>query len=206
MTESLRALAREERVTLFTTLFAVFTVLLQRHSGQDDVVVGTPVAGRSRQECGDLIGAFMNTLVLRVQLSGNPTFRTFLDRVHEVTSGALIHQDMPFMSLTQNLWPERRSNETPFLQVVFNMQILPPSEIDLPGLTARTLAPPDDNRAQCDLTIYASEHPEAIELQWVYRAARFEPRRMAEMFRQYEQLLDQVVENPDRRLSDLSLH
>ncbi|MCP4659289.1 MAG: non-ribosomal peptide synthetase, partial [bacterium] len=135
LSETLRALARSQGATLFMTLLAAFKVLLHRLSGEDDVLVGFPIAGRTRPEVEDLIGIFLNTLVLRTDLSGDPSFRELLARVREEAMGAFAHQEVPFEQLLAELHPERDLSRTPVFQVFFNMLNLPADDVHLPGLT-----------------------------------------------------------------------
>src|SRR5262249_24309434 len=118
--EGLRALSRSAGASMFMTLFSVFTVLLSRYSGQDDVVAGTPIAGRNRAEIEGLIGFFVNTLVLRTDLSGDPTFAELLGRVRATTLAAYAHQDLPFERLVDALGVERDRSRTPLFQVLFD--------------------------------------------------------------------------------------
>ena len=110
---------------MFMTLLAAFQVLLQKYSGQDDIVVGAPIAKRDRPELETLIGFFINSLVLRTDLTGNPTFRELLRRVREVAFGAYEHQDVPFEKLVEELKPERNLSHSPLFQVVFALQNAP---------------------------------------------------------------------------------
>ncbi|KKK44340.1 hypothetical protein LCGC14_3167270, partial [marine sediment metagenome] len=134
--ETLKALSRREGVTLFMTLLAAFKTLLYRYTGQEDMVVGSPIAGRTRVEFEGLIGFFVNTLVLRTSLSGNPSFRELLGRVSDVTQGAYAHQDLPFEKLVEVLQPERSLSYSPLFQVMFVLMNAPQEALDLPGLTA----------------------------------------------------------------------
>ncbi|MEV6869122.1 condensation domain-containing protein, partial [Streptosporangium subroseum] len=118
--EALRALSREAGATMFMTLLSAFTVLLGKYAGQDDVVVGTPIANRNRAEIEDLIGFFVNTLVLRTDLSGDPTFAELVGRVRRESLGAYAHQDVPFEQVVDALAPERDRSRTPLFQVLFN--------------------------------------------------------------------------------------
>ena len=117
LTQRLRALSRREAVTLFTTLLAAFQIVLGRHAGQDDVVIGTSVANRNRIETEGLIGFLVNQLVLRTDLSGNPTFRELLRRARETTLDAYANQDVPFEKLVEELAPQRGLSRSPFFQV-----------------------------------------------------------------------------------------
>ncbi len=145
--------ARRLGSTPFMLLLAGFATLLARYGGQDDVVVGTPIANRGRAELEDLIGFFANTLALRVDLAGDPGFDELVRRVREVTLGAFAHQDVPFERLVDELRPERSLSHSPVFQVTLILQNLPPSPLDLPGLT---LAPMDaaTGRAQFDLSLF----------------------------------------------------
>ena len=121
LSESLKALSWQEEVTLFMTLLTTFQTLLYRHTGQDDIVVGMPIVGRNRVEIGRLIGSLANTLVLRTNLAGNPSFRELLGRVREVVLGADAHQDLPFEKLVEKLQPEGDVIHTPLFQVMFQL-------------------------------------------------------------------------------------
>ncbi|HEX7940824.1 MAG TPA: condensation domain-containing protein, partial [Gemmatimonadaceae bacterium] len=137
LTTALRALSRKEGATEFMTLLAAFGALLARYSGQHDIVVGSPIAGRNRAELEGLIGLFVNTLVLRVDTGGAPSFRELVGRVREVCLGAYAHQDLPFDKLVEVLKPERELNRTPLFQVMFALQNVPTAELDVAGMTAR---------------------------------------------------------------------
>ena len=131
---ALEQLSQRHGVTLFMTLLATFKLLLARYSGQDDIVVGTPSANRNRAELHSLIGFFVNNLVLRTDLSGNPTFAELLGRVREVTLGAYEHQDVPFDTLVHAMHAERSLEHSPLFQVMFILQNFPLQDLDLAGL------------------------------------------------------------------------
>src|SRR5262249_9049219 len=134
LAESVKALSRREGTTLFMTLLAAFQALLARHSNQDDLLVGTAIAGRTRKEIEGLIGCFPNTLVLRGELAGNPSFLQLLGRVRETALGAYANQDLPFEYLVETLQPERSLDHTPLFQVMFLLQNAPKKQMELPGL------------------------------------------------------------------------
>ena len=134
------------------TLLAAFQVLLHRYSGQDDIAVGTPIAGRGRTELEGLIGFFVNTLVLRSDLAGNPAFTELLARVRETALGAYTHQDLPFEKLVEELSPSRDMSRNPLFQVMFVLQNAPDAELALKGVQASRL-PLAGHSAKFDLTV-----------------------------------------------------
>ena len=135
LSSALHALSRQESVTLFMTLLAAFQTLLHRYAGQDDIVVGSPIAGRNRAETEALIGLFVNTLVLRTDLSREPTFREVLKRVRDTTLGAFSHQEVPFEKLVEELAPARELGRSPLFQTMFVLQNAPISTLHWSGLT-----------------------------------------------------------------------
>ena len=203
-TAKLRELSLREGTSLFMTLLSAFQILLSRLSGQDDVVVGSPSAGRSRVEVEGLIGLFLNTLVLRTGLSGDPTFREMLGRVKDVVLGAYQYQALPFERLLEELQPERQLSRTPIFQVLFNFMSFSDLNLELPGLQVEG-ARSGEPASKFDLTLYVSELAESLQLNLVYNADLFEPERMAELLRQFEHLLEQVVAGPEARIGSLSL-
>ena len=206
LSASLRDLSRSQGVTLFMTLLGGLDVLLGRYAGQEDVFVGSPIAGRNRLETEGLIGFFLNTLVMRTDLSGDPTFEALLARVRRTALDAYAHQDLPFERLVQELLPQRDLSRTPFFQVFFNMLNYAegPTGGSVAGLRVDAFMPVEGG-SRFDLTLYAGERDETIELLLVYNPDLFDAARMAELLRQYEHLLQQVVRNRRARLSTLSL-
>ena len=206
LTEALKGLSRQEGVTLFMTLLAAFKVLLCRYTGQEDIVVGTPIAGRNRAEIEPLIGFFINTLVLRTDLSGDPSFRELLRRVREVALGAYDHQELPFEKLVEELQPQRDLSRTPLFQVFFNMLNLGSPESHRPELNGRTAEPLLLERdSKFDLTFYARETNQEIHLTLVYSADLFDAATVTRMLGYYQTLLAGVVANPDHPISSISL-
>ncbi|MEA2604640.1 MAG: hypothetical protein QOF89_5632, partial [Acidobacteriota bacterium] len=205
LTLALRELSRREGASLFMTLLAAFNVLLSRLSGQEDVVVGSPSAGRGRLETEGLIGLFLNTLVLRTDLSGAASFKELLARVSSVVLGAYRYQDVPFEKLLEELQPERVLSRSPFFQVLFNMVSLPDARLAMPGLQVELLdlqEPPD---AKFDFTLYLQDRGEVIDVSLVYSSDLFDRARMEELLRQLERVLSQAVAAPGGSLAALSL-
>jgi amino acid adenylation domain-containing protein len=204
LTEALRALGRQESVTLFMTMLAAFQTLLHRYSGSDEVSVGSPVANRSRAETEGLIGCFINTLVLRTQLSGNPSFREVLRRVREVTLGAYAHQDLPFEVLVEALQPERRVNLTPFFQVWLVVNNASRRSLELPGLTLSQINR-DVWNAQFDLTLSLSEYEEGIGGTLTYDTSLFDEATALSMIEHLQALLEAVTADPEQPILDIPL-
>ncbi|MCP4654930.1 MAG: AMP-binding protein, partial [bacterium] len=204
LSERLRELSRRRGVTLFMTLLAAFDVLLSRISGQDDLCVGSPIVGRTRAEVEGLIGFFLNSLVLRTDLSRNPTFLELLDRVRTVCQDAYAHQDVPFEKLLEEIEPERDLSRTPLFQVFINMLNMPVEELRLPGLRAELLTQPEFP-SRFDLEVYLTDTPAGIGTVWLYNPDLFDRRRMTELLAQFESLLAQIVEDPELGIDRLSL-
>jgi amino acid adenylation domain-containing protein len=202
--DALKELGREEGTTLFMTLLAAFQVLLHRYTGDVDISVGSPIAGRNRVETEKLIGFFVNTLVLRTDLSQNPTFRELLRRVKEVALGAFGHQDMPFEKLVEELRPERSKSRTPLFQVMFILQNAPREAMDLSGLTLRTLEI-DPGTTKFDLTLSLGESALGLKALLGYSDELFEAASIARFLEHYETLLVSVVADPKKRIGELAI-
>ncbi|PYQ65419.1 MAG: non-ribosomal peptide synthetase, partial [Acidobacteria bacterium] len=205
LAEALRRLAREERASLFMVLLAALDLLLARLSGQDDVVVGSPIAGRQHAETEELIGLFLNTLALRTGLSGDPTFRELLARVRETTLGAYAHQDIPFEALLADLKPARDLSRTPVFQVLLNMLSFPTAQGRLPDGLEIEPGPAPEPESKFDLTLYVVEAAGAIRFDLVYNADLFDAPRMRELLRQYRAVLAAAAGEPGRRIGAFSL-
>jgi amino acid adenylation domain-containing protein len=211
LSDGLRALGLAERATLFMTLLAAFKALLARHAGCEDVVVGAPVAGRTRAETEPLIGFFLNTLALRDDLSGDPSFRELLGRVRSTVVEALANQDVPFEKVLEALRPDRDLSRTPLFQVFFNVlnfprQISPEgSELGISPLTPDLRSLALDLPAKFDLSLYASELPDGIGLLLLYNADLFEASTATTLMRHFEVLLTAAVRAPNTPLSALPL-
>ncbi|MBD2385061.1 non-ribosomal peptide synthetase/type I polyketide synthase [Cylindrospermum sp. FACHB-282] len=204
LTQGLKALSHQEGVTLFMTLFAAFNVLLSRHTGQEDIIVGSPIAGRNLMGCEDLIGFFINTLPLRTNLADNPSFRQLLTRVREVTLGAYTHQDIPFEKLVEELRPERVLHRHPLFDVLFNFVNTPAAVLGMGDLTFEPLVQPE-SYAKFWLTFYIRPVGEALNIELVYRQNLFTSERMTALLEQFVFLLEQVVNHPDNTIQTYSL-
>lgn len=203
VTASLNELSRREGVTLFMTLLAAFQTLLSRYTRQEDIVVGTPIANRTRAETEALIGFFTNTLIMRTNLAGDPTFRELLARVRQVALSAYAHQDLPFEKLVEELNPVRDVSHTPIFQVLFVMQSML-SQVRLGDLTITGMIAPSGT-AKFDLTLFMAEIEEGLSCWLEFDTDLFDQSTTERMLRHFEVLLEDIVSDPDRRLSELSL-
>jgi len=202
MTEELKALCRREGVTLFVAMLAAFKTLLYRFTGQTDIIVGLPVADRNRTEIQEMIGPFLNTLVLRTDLSGDPTFLELLGRVRQVVRDALAHKGLPFERLVQELQPERDLNRNPLFQVVFVERTVPMVSLELSGLRA-SLFPGDFKLDEAPdlLGIRVEDTQEGI----ISSLERRTDILNQNILGHFQTLLQGIVSNPNQRLSALLL-
>jgi len=198
------ALSKRAGVTMFMTLCAAFVTLLYRYSGQDDIVVGTPVAGRNRQEIEGLIGFFVNTLVLRTDLSDNPTFEQLLNRVREVALQAYAHQDLPFEQLVEALQPTRDLSYTPLFQVMFALDDALVPSVELPDLTVSSY-PVEIGTAKFDLTLSMQNTVDGLVGVWEYNTDLFDEATIARMVGHFQTLVEAIVANPIQPISELPL-
>ena len=204
VSRSLRELSKREGVTLFMLLLAAFKVLLMRYSGHTDVVVGTPIAGRRHKEVEGLIGLFVNALVMRTDLSGDPRFKDLLKRVKETCLGAFSHQDVPFEKLVDELQPERASSHSPLFQVVFAMQNVPRERIALTGLEASG-AGIEGEIAKFDLTLVISEAEDSLIGGLEYNCDLFDRERISRLANHFQTILASIVSDPRQQLSEIPL-
>ena len=204
LSRDLAARAQEVEATPFMALLAAYGAPLGRWGNAEDVVVGTPVANRQRAEVEGLIGFFVNTLALRVELGGAPSFRTLAARVREVALGAFSHQDLPFEKLVVELAPERSLGHSPLFQVLLVFQNAPTSRLELPGLTLEPL-PSEEATAKFDLTLSLSPRPGGLAGGVEYNRDLFDPTTVARFVTQLERLLQGAVAEPEAPLADLPL-
>ncbi|MEH1785599.1 MAG: amino acid adenylation domain-containing protein [Nostoc sp.] len=204
LTQKLIKLSQQQGVTLFMTLLAAYNTLLYRYTGQTDILVGTPIANRDRTEIEGLIGFFINTLVMRTDLSENPTFNELLPRLREMAFGAYAHQDLPFEMLVEALQPERDLSYTPLFQVMFVLNNAPKSEIELTGLTVSEL-PIESAIAKFDLTLSMENTSTGLVGGWEYNTDLFDSSTIERMTGHFVTLLEAIVANPNERISQLPI-
>jgi amino acid adenylation domain-containing protein len=202
--DRLKAVGREANATLFMTLLAAFQVLLWRYTGRNDLLIGSPSAGRHEVELEPLIGFFVNTLVMRTDLSGNPPFRELLGRLREVALEAYAHQDVPFEKVIEALQIPRSLRHTPLFQVMFILQNAPRQTFELAGLTLEELEF-DSETAKFDLTVEMAEIDEGLSCAFEYSTDVIEQATVARMLGHFQTLLEGIVADPGQRLSDLPL-
>jgi hypothetical protein len=202
LTRGLKALSQQQNVTLFMTLLAALKVLLHRYSGQDDIVVGTAIAGRNRQELENLIGFFVNTLALRTDLSGTPSFSQLLSRVREICLKAYAHQDLPFEKLVAELQVQRDMSRHPLFQVMLVLQPPALQDMHLPGLTINELAVTQET-AKFDLTLSLEEHPDGLTGTIEYSTDLFNAGTITRLAGHFQTLLEAVVEQPETAIAEL---
>jgi amino acid adenylation domain-containing protein len=197
-------LSKREKVTLFMTMLAAFQTLLHRYSGQDDIVVGTPVANRNRAEVENLIGFFVNSLVLRTDFSGNPRFRELLARLREVALDAFARQDLPFEKLVHEINPERGGGHNPLFQVHFQL-FQDPGHAEAEGPLAGEPFNAEAGTAKFDLALDIWEYPDGLWAHLEYSTELFGAESIARMELHFRTLLEGIVADPDQRLSELPL-
>ena len=207
LTTSIEQLCRDERVTLYMGFLAAFGVLLHRYTGQDDLIVGAPIANRTRRETERLIGFFVNTLPMRLDLSGPPTFRELLARVKDVAFGAYEHQSLPFEKLVEELNPERSLSRNPIFQTLLNFHNVP--DTAGAGVTAGPLRmrrrAVSTHTAKFDLTLTLRRAAEGLRVSAEYATDLFEAETIRRLLGHYEQLLTSAATDPDQRISALPM-
>ncbi|MEH2068927.1 MAG: amino acid adenylation domain-containing protein [Nostoc sp.] len=204
LTDRLVKLSQEQGCTLFMTLLVAYTTLLYRYTGQEDVLVGSPIANRDRLEVEGLIGFFVNTLVMRSNLAGNPTFSELLARVREVALGAYAHQDLPFEMLVEALQPERDLGHTPLFQVMFALQNAPMSQLELNGLSVSSFLI-ESKTAKFDLNLSMQNTPTGLVGVWEYNTDLFNASTIERMTGHFVTLLEGIITNPQQQISQLPL-
>ncbi|MFN9736516.1 MAG: amino acid adenylation domain-containing protein, partial [Microcystis sp.] len=204
LSQDLNKLSREKGVTLFMTLLTAFKVLLYRYTGQEDILVGTPIANRTRSELAGLIGFFVNTLVLRTDLAGNTSFSEALKQVRKTATDAYDHQDLPFEMLVEALQPERNMSYTPLFQVMFGLDNEVLNEMDLEGIKA-TPQPLEFKKAKFDLSLSIQVKEAGLTAHWEYNTDLFNGETIERMNGHFLALLEGIIANPSERISQLPL-
>jgi amino acid adenylation domain-containing protein len=205
---ALKGVSDREGVTLFMSMLAAFNTLLYRYSRQDDIIVGSPIAGRNQIETENVVGFFLNTLVLRIDLSGNPTFRELLGRVREVCLGAYAHQDIPFEPLLEQLRLKRDLSRTPLFQtmlVLLNTPVSAPKPTaDTMGLTFSPVKV-DNGTTKFDISLTMTETEHGIESVLDYNVDLFDAATVRRMIDHFLKLLESIARDPNQRIADLPL-
>jgi non-ribosomal peptide synthetase component F len=202
LSNEMQTLSRREGVTLLMLLLGSLQLLLSRYTGAQDISIGVPIAGRNRVESEGLVGLFLNTLVLRTEWSGNPTFASLLAKVREVALGAYAHQELPFEKLVEELQPERDLSRTPLFQVMLVLQNallqMPPlTELEVGKLEVATRS------TNYDLTVSITETEAGLQVLLDYNALLFKEERMQRLLRHWERLLQSIVATPNSSLTQL---
>ncbi|MGJ5629727.1 non-ribosomal peptide synthase/polyketide synthase [Nostoc sp. CALU 1950] len=204
LTQRLVQLSQKQGVTLFMTLLAAYNTLLYRYTGQEDILVGSPIANRDRSEIEGLIGFFVNTLVMRTEISGDRSFNELLPRIREMALSAYAHQDLPFEMLVEALQPERDLSHTPLFQVMFVLNNAPTSEVELTGLSVSSL-PIESAIAKFDLTLGMQNTNNGLVGWWEYNTDLFDSSTIERMTGHFVTLLENIVANPQERISQLPM-
>ncbi len=204
LTDRLKEIARGERATLFMTLLAAFQTMLHRYTGIDDIVVGTPVAGRTRVETEGLIGLFVNMLAMRGDLAGDPSFRELIGRTRDRAFEAYAHQDLPFDSVVESLHPERNLSYPPIVQVTFQVRNYPLEDSRLDGLQVEEIDF-DPGVAQFDLSLEVTEKSRSLFCKLIYNRDLFDRETIVRMAAHFQTLLDSIANEPDAHISRLPM-
>ena len=204
LTEALRTLGRREGATLFMTLLAGYALLLARYSGQHDFVVGTPVANRNRPEIEDVVGCFVNIVLLRLDLSGAPSVSELIARVRRICLDAFAHQELPFDRLVEELHPARDLGRNPLFQVMFALHNAPERPLELAGLGVSALEV-DPGAAKVDLALQLQETPQGLAASFEYATDLFDEASVARMAAHWRVLLEEMVAGRERSVAQLPL-
>ena len=204
LTSGLRELCRREGATLFMVLMAAYQLVLSRWSGQKDIVVGSPIAGRTHRQLEGMIGFFINTLVFRSEVSSEISFREFLGRVKEGALSAYTHQDLPFERLVQELQPQRDLSRQPIFQTMFAFQNIPSLDFELSGIAIERMEL-GHATSKFDLSLAMYEESDGLHTAFEYATELFDEATVARLAGHYRQVLEQIVERPDSLLSELDI-
>ncbi len=205
LADALKALSRQEKMTLYMTLLAAYKTLLHIYSGQDDIIIGSPISGRDQPETEGVIGLAAKALVCRTSLTGDPSFRNLLARVRDVVLAAYQHQDVPFHKLIEVLKPVRDPSRSPVYQASFALQNFSLYHLNLPGLSVHELnLYPLRRAAKFDITLFVRETSDGLKAWWEYNTDLFDVGTIVQMSQHFQTLLEGIVTNPDQPLSGLA--
>ncbi|MDY7019981.1 MAG: amino acid adenylation domain-containing protein [Cyanobacteriota bacterium] len=202
--EGLKTISQQSGSTLFITLLTAFYVLIHRYTGNEDIIIGSPIANRNRAEIERLIGFFVNTLALRVNLSGNPTFEEFLQQVRQVSLEAYQHQDVPFEQLLEELKITRSLSYTPLFQILFVLQNTPLNPVKIADLKWSPVEMPQQT-AKFDLTLSFTEIDRQLIGNFEYNTDLFEYDTISQIAEHFQNLLQAILTNPEQKLSEFTL-
>ncbi|MBS4097959.1 MAG: AMP-binding protein [Sulfuricella sp.] len=205
LTGKIKKLCLHEGVSLYMALLAAYATLLFRYTGREDILVGSPIANRHYQEIEPLIGFFVNTLPMRVDLAGEPSYRDLLKRVRKTALEAFTHQDVPFEQIVREVCPERGESRTPLVQVVFALQNAPAADVPLDEGIAMTLLPTPGGAAKFDLILSMSEADGILHGVFEYDAGLFNADEVAAMVGHFGEILESAAAHPDAKVVDISL-
>jgi hypothetical protein len=203
LTQAVKVLCRQEEVTLFMFFLAVFTLWLSRETRQKDIIVATSVGNRDRTETEGLIAFFVNLLLLRTDLSGNPSFRELLARVRAATLGALAHQELPFERIVEDLRLQHHGGRPAVERVLLMVQRSEAESAGLPGLSVERLPEPA-KKTKWDLALFIAEQADELTATWRYRMDLFKPGTVARVSDGFEEILGRVIGNPNGAVEDLT--
>jgi len=204
LTRRLKTFSQQSEATLFMTVLAAFATLLYRYSSQSDIVIGSPIANRNRNEIESLIGFFVNTLALRINLDSHPSFSELLARVRQIALDAYVHQNLPFEKLIEELQPERSLSYSPLFQVMLVLQNAPSSNLELPDLTLTSLDV-DTETAKFDVTLSMKETEQGLRGVWEYNTDLFDGETITRMGSHFQVLLEGIIANPEQPISQLPI-
>ncbi|OBQ40690.1 MAG: non-ribosomal peptide synthetase [Anabaena sp. CRKS33] len=204
LSQKIRTLTQQSDATLFMTMLAAFVILLYRYSGQDDILIGSPMAGRNRQEIQSLIGYFVNTVVLRTKLTGNPNFREVLNQVRQVATNAHNYQDIPYNQVVEALNPQRNLSYNPVFQILFDLQHSLTDKLQLPGLTLQTFLG-EHSTSKFDLSLIIEDRDTELIGVWEYSSDLFTQETISRMTENFQTLLNGIVNNPEIPINQLPI-
>ncbi|MFM6078410.1 MAG: amino acid adenylation domain-containing protein, partial [Dolichospermum sp.] len=204
LSQKIRTLTQQSDATLFMTMLAAFVILLYRSSGKDDILIGSPMAGRNRQEIQSLIGYFVNTVVLRTKLTGNPNFREILNQVRQVATDAHNYQDIPYNQVVEALNPQRNLSYNPVFQILFDLQHSLTDKLQLPGLTLQPFLG-EHSTSKFDLSLIIEDRGTELIGVWEYSSDLFTQETITRITENFQTLLNGIVNNPEIPIKQLPI-